>query len=177
MNSGKALKWVAILAAGLSGGCALIPVAALGVAGNVADIGSAAFSAGTEVFAGGKLESIEFCTFANAHAAARSMANDLRLRASELKRTKTDVVYRLADEHGAEIDLSISRRTAALCALRIDVGYFGSEAYARLLLKSVRARLPAASARPATRPVAPVDLNAPRTYGDFGSTQPVNTSD
>lgn len=163
----KSLGVVAIGLAGGTGGCALIPVAALGVAGSVADIGSAAFSTGTEVFSAGKLEAVELASFAHAQAAVRSTLNDLRLDLRSAEITKGVAKYDFRDDSGSDVEITLKRRTAAVCQLRVNVGYFGSEAYARLLLKSVRSRLPIVARRPATMPSEPVDLFAPREFPGF----------
>ena len=170
----KVLRLAALSVLLTANGCALLPVAALGVAGNVADIGSAAFSAGTEVFNAGKLESFEFCSFEQGQDAVRSMLNDLRLHSTKSEFEKNKAYYLWEDETGATVDITVRERSAAVCGFRIDVGYFGSEAYARLLLKSIRARLPLVQARPTTQPINPVDLNAPRTYRP---TTPADDSD
>lgn len=172
MNCRRSLKllgWAgAVLAGGTMSGCiAALPVAALGVAGQVSDIGSAAFTAGTEIFTGGKLESVEFTTFENGQAAVRSTLNDLRLHLDDSSYTKERARYDFSDDGGAKIRIDVNRRTSAVCQLRIDVGYFGSEAYARLLLKSVRARLPIVARHSATQPASPVDLTQPREYPNF----------
>jgi hypothetical protein len=151
-----------VAALGLGGCIAALPVAALGVAGDVADIGSTAFTAGTEVFNSGKLESVEFATFDQARAAVRSTLNDLRLNLDQSTATKTKARYDFSDDIHDEVRIDLVQRSPAICGVRIDVGYFGSEAYARLLLKSVRGRLPLFAGRAATQPAQPVDLFKPR---------------
>lgn len=152
---------------GLGGCIAALPVAALGVAGDVADIGGTAFTAGTEVFNSGKLESVEFATYDQAQAAIRSMLNDLRLKQTKSSFTKTKARYDFTDDVGEKVRIDVLQRSAAIVGVRIDVGYFGSEAYARLLLKSVRGRLPLFSGRAATQPAQPIDLFRPRVNTAF----------
>ncbi|HEX8323231.1 MAG TPA: DUF3568 family protein [Tepidisphaeraceae bacterium] len=152
----------ACLTGGMLSGCALLPLAALGAVGQVSDIGSTAFSAGTEVFTSGKLEAVEFCRFDQAQAAIRSTLSDLRLPLKSSKFTKETATYDFEDDSGSDVTFELMRRSPAICQIQVDVGMFGSEAYARLLLKSVRARLPLMDGRPATRPSTPVDLFAPK---------------
>ncbi|MGC4030310.1 MAG: DUF3568 family protein [Tepidisphaeraceae bacterium] len=158
---------ILVLVAASAGGCAAIPVAALGVAGNVSDIGSTAFSVGTEVFSSGKLESVEFATFEQTEQAVRWMLNDLRLRVKELESDKTTAFYKIEDDSESEVKITVTRRTAAICGVRVDVGWFGSEAYARLLLKSIRGRLPSVRGGAATQPAAPMNLSHPALPAGF----------
>ncbi|MDB5326576.1 MAG: hypothetical protein JWM57_2145, partial [Phycisphaerales bacterium] len=130
-------------------------------------IGNTAFTAGTEIFSSGKLESVEFTTFEHAQAAVRSMLNDLRLHLDQTEFSKQRARYDFSDLAGASIRIDLVRRTSAICQVRIDVGMFGSEAYARLLLKSVRARLPIVARQSATQPTSPVDLRKPREFSNF----------
>lgn len=148
----------------LAGGCIAAPIAALGLVGQATDIGSAAFSAGTEVFTSGKLETVEFSAFDQADRAIRSTLNDLRLDSERTQDKKGHVHYASTDEYGSTTKIDVWKRSSALVDMRVDVGWFGSEAFARLLLKSIRHRLPAAATAAATRPVNPVDLQKPRTY-------------
>lgn len=150
-----------------TGGCVALPVAALGLAGQVTDIGSTAFSVGTEVFTSGKLESVELATFEQAEQAVRWMLNDLRLSIKELESDKTKAFYKIEDDNGAEVKITVRRRTAAICGVRVDVGWFGSEAYARLLLKSIRGRMPSVRNSSATQPSLPVDLSHPKLAPGF----------
>ena len=160
---------LAVGAAALAGGCIAAPVAALGVVGQATDIGSAAFSAGTEVFTNGKLETVEFSAFDQADRAIRSTLNDLRLDSHRTQGRKNHAHYTTTDEYGSTTKIDVWKRTSALVDIRVDIGWFGSEAFSRLLLKSIRHRLPAAATAAATRPTSPVDLQKPRTY------EPVNT--
>lgn len=158
---------LACSAGGVTGGCIALPVAALGLAGNISDIGNTAFSAGTEIFSSGKLESVEFTTFEHAQAAVRSTINDLRLKLDQSEFSKRRATYDFSDQADSSIRIDLIRRTSAICQIRIDIGIFGSEAYARLLLKSVRARLPIVARQSATQPTSPSDLQKPRDYPNF----------
>ena len=164
----------AVLTLGLStlAGCVAAPIAALGVVGNVTDIGSAAFSTGTEVFTGGRLESVEFCTQHQGEVAVRWMLNDLRLRTETVETDDDRTQFVISDDTGSKVEIELVRRTAAVCQMRINVGWFGSEAYARLLLKSVRGRLPAVTGSPATLPANPVDLRHPHYPQGFLTDEP-----
>jgi Protein of unknown function (DUF3568) len=130
------------------GGCALIPLATLGT---VFGIAGTAVSTGPEVYALGKLDRAVMASDGDCRRAIRAAAGDLRLRiAVDGKRACGQKwEFELRDERKSEIEITVERRTAMLCRVRVDVGVFGSEAIARLVMEVIESHLPHAATRPA----------------------------
>lgn len=125
-----------------AGGCAAIPVAAVGT---LAGAGASAVSTGNDIVRLGKLDTAEMASFDQVVSAARLGASDLCLR-DEPDEQRDHGVLRLhfVDDKGAGVKVDVEARTARLVRIRIDVGWFGSQQVARLLLARLRARLPRA---------------------------------
>jgi hypothetical protein len=138
------LRWdflLVLLVAFSSGGCALIGLPAIATALGIA---SSAASIGGSVYSQGKLDSSEMSTMPNWTASVYAAADDLHLKikkpadpapASQPVATMTIV---LEDDLGSTISLTAERRTQTLLHSRVDVGVFGSEPTARLLLQRIR---------------------------------------
>ena len=122
------------------GGCAAIPLATLGTIGGVT---ASAVSTGHDVYKSGKLDSAEMGTYGEILAAALAAGTDLDLRLLQ-NRLRNDGYAEIivTDERGAQATIKLDRRTARLTVIRIDVGPFGSEVAARLILERLRANLP-----------------------------------
>ena len=133
-------------------GCAAIPLAALGTA---LGVGASAVSTGASVYSLGKLNSAEHATADAVRHAAEATADELDFRTLRGGFDEAGRVYtvRWADALGATLDVVIDQRSARLTWLRIDVGVFGNEPTARLILERIRARLPNANARVDNAPV------------------------
>ena len=125
-----------------TGGCAAATLAAFGTfAGGV----STAASAGVEVWGWGKLDTAEMTSFDDAIAAAKSAAEDLRLRPEPRKEHRKSTAREslvFFDDKGARTTVIIERRSPMLTYIGIHVGIFGSESTARLFLTRLRAHLP-----------------------------------
>jgi len=123
--------------AGISaGGCA---TAAVATAGTVAGIAASAVSTGADIYRMGKLDSADQARFDDWIAAARAAAVDLDLKVERWSDNgKGEWGCTLADERKSTISVSVERRTETLCRTRIDVGLFGSEPTARLILTRMR---------------------------------------
>jgi len=128
----------AVAAAGLTGagGCATAAVAS---AGTMVGLAASAVSTGADAYRLGKLDSADEARYAEWVAAVHAAAAELHLK---LEKESDDGkgVYRctLRDDRGSKIKLGVERRTETLCRTRIDVGWFGSEPTARLLLWRIR---------------------------------------
>lgn len=119
-----------------AGGCT---TAAVATAGTVAGIAASAVSTGADAYRMGKLDSADQVRFEQWIASARAAAVDLDLNVVKwTDNGKGEWWCTLADERRSMIGISIERRTAALCRTRIDVGLFGSEPTARLILNRMR---------------------------------------
>ena len=130
--------FILLIAAG--GGCAAIPLATLGT---VAGISTSAISTGREVFTLGKLDTTELAGYPETLVAARRAAAELCLRPKgpeKLKDFTAQLVF--VDDKGATVDVDVDRRTEMMVRIRVDVGLFGSEVTARLLLTRLRQYLP-----------------------------------
>ena len=137
-------------------GCATVTVA---TAGTIAGIAATSISTGAEVYKWGKLDAVEMDTFEDSVAAVRLAARDLQLKI--VKDLKPDAKqdrwsFLLSDDLKDTISIDLDRRTQRLTAMRINVGLFGSEPTARLVLARIRTHLPSLaapgrSAAPTTR--------------------------
>lgn len=129
-----------ILLATHCAGCAALPVATLGT---LLGVTASAVSTGTEIYQLGKLDTAEIAALGHAAEASRCAAADLCLHPRREQWDKGQVVRLVfADSKHARIKVRLERRTARLVRVRVDVGWFGSEATARLFLGRLRARLP-----------------------------------
>jgi hypothetical protein len=124
------------------GGCALIPLATVGA---VVDIAGTAASAGPAVYKAGKLDTAFIADSIVVEAAVRAAAADLCLRVmrDSSKDKRGDVwVYQFEDDWKTKVEVTLERRTRMLCLCRINVGFFGSEPTARLVLTGIEQHLP-----------------------------------
>jgi hypothetical protein len=140
----KMLRWFLLL--GLSVSCTSCITASLATIGTVlGSLGSAA-STGSDVYKLGKLDSALMCDAADCHHAALLAAHDLGL-APKFDRTSpgADPVWNMAflDDQKSQVGICIEQRTRCLCRCRVDVGLFGSEPTARLMMDKIRSHLPA----------------------------------
>jgi hypothetical protein len=128
---------VASLAAAGGGGCAAVPLAMIGTALGV--VGSAASVGGT-VFSQGKLDSAELATADQWAAAVRAAAAELCMSVAETPPTAVDGTrtFTLTDDHKSAVDVRVEPRTRTMVRSRVDVGLFGSEPTARLILARIR---------------------------------------
>ncbi len=141
---------LAVAIAPFCGGCALIPVATLGA---VFDIAGAAVSTGPAVYAAGKLDTAFMADSSQVEDAVRRAAADLHLKivhdCSQSKRG--DVwLFQLEDDWKSRIEVNLERRTPTLCRCRVNVGLFGSEPTARLVMGRIELHLPPTPVPPAT---------------------------
>ena len=136
-------------------GCAALPLAALGT---VADVSSSIIGTGSEVFSLGKLDSVEHAKLGQCEVAVRQTVEQLHFRFTADQFDNESHTFTIADDHDDEIAIEIHSMTARVCAIRIDVGIFGSEPLARLLLRGIRAHLPA-DLSPATQQLDLRELN------------------
>jgi hypothetical protein len=131
----------------VSGGCAAASVATVG---SIAGIAASSISTGAEIYNLGKLDAVEMDRFEDCDTAVRLAVSDLQL--SIIKdafdpRKSGRRSFRLSDDLKETIDIRVQRRTERLTAIRIDVGLFGSEPTARLVLARIRAHLPSHTLR------------------------------
>lgn len=131
----------ATLAALSAGGClATLPLETIGT---LAGITASAVSTGGDVYKLGKLDTAEMCRLVDATEAVRNAADDLSLHLRrDTVRDDGVAEFFLVDDHDQQIDVHVNPRTESLMLLRIDVGLFGSEVTARLILARIRAHLP-----------------------------------
>jgi hypothetical protein len=137
----------AVTAAG-AGGCT---TAAVVSAGTMAGLAASAVSTGADVYRLGKLDSADEAHFDEWIGAVRAAAADLQLKIEKESRNNEKGEWRctLVDDRRSKTRVIVQRRTGTLCRTRIDVGWFGSEPTARLILAHVRLH-----GDPATRPRA-----------------------
>jgi hypothetical protein len=131
-----------------AGGCATAGIAAAGTAAGIAS----AISTGGDVYRLGKLDSADEIPYDQWIAACRSAAATLHYTViKESDKGKGVWVCILRDARRSRVDLTVDRRTESFCLTRIDVGVFGSEPTARLILATIRRRAGIATAtQPAT---------------------------
>lgn len=148
MNRLRLAPIVLCCAAASLSGCAALPLAALGT---VIGVGASAVSTGASVYSLGKLNSAEPASADQVRHAMEAAADELDLRAqpgSGFDESGITYTGHWTDAFGAKIDVIIQQRSSRLTRLRIDVGVFGNEPTARLVLARVRDHLPIATTRP-----------------------------
>jgi hypothetical protein len=128
--------------------------AGLGLTAAASAIGSvgSALDTGTSVYQNGKLDSAEMATLDQCTRAIRAAAEELGLRIMTDKPAGHGK-YRMAmvDDRDKVIDIWLDQRSKSLARLRIDVGLFGSEPTARLILGRFRLHLAKIRGDPTTR--------------------------
>lgn len=147
VNPPPAVRWrqptlalLFFLIASHAGGCAAVPVAALG---SVLGVTASAVSTGGDIYRLGKLDAVEVATFDEAVEAAYLAAAELRLANKGAEPRKGEAVQvSFADDKGAGMKVRVEPRTPRLVRVRVDVGWFGSEMTARLFLSRLRVYLP-----------------------------------
>jgi hypothetical protein len=120
-------------------GCAALPLAAVGT---VAGITATAVSTGADVYSMGKLDSAELATLDDVHGAVHQSAEEMGF---ELRReqAKPNVFgFEFIDQRNSITKVTLEARTPRLMRIRINVGVFGNEPTARLMLKRIRTHLP-----------------------------------
>jgi hypothetical protein len=135
-----------------------VPIATVST---VAGLAATTVDTGADLYKLGKLDSADLATADEAFAAAKAAANEMGFALKGLSVAPSEhsrLVY--VDDHGAQMTVTIRRRTATLTHTRIDVGLFGSEPVARLFLARLRGHLPP-TASPAPGPQAPAGLGQP----------------
>jgi Protein of unknown function (DUF3568) len=132
-------------------GCAAASLATLGT---VAGLGATAVGTGANVYSLGKLDSAEMHGADTTWAAVNDAARDLSLTPVFATVDGPKWFVRYTDARHDTIEFTLDARTDTLTRVRIDVGLFGDEPTARLLLQRVRARLPAPTTRPVEAPEA-----------------------
>lgn len=139
-------KWFVLLTIAvlplLCGSCELIPLATLATVFGIA--GTAATTAPV-VYQQGKLDTVFMADYAEVRAAVQLAARDLRLRIVRSRpASKHEPIwdYKLEDDMKSKLEITVERRSANLCRCRIDVGLFGSEPTARLIMSRISAHLP-----------------------------------
>lgn len=154
IRAANTLRISAIVALALfCGGCELIPLATLGA---VFDIAGATAQVGPAIYHQGKLDIAFMARYADVQNAVRSAAADLRLHVlRDGQAGKADNVwnFQLQDDLKSNISVTIERRSPMLCRCRVNVGYFGSEPTARLVMKRIVSHLPSthsAASQPST---------------------------
>jgi hypothetical protein len=137
-------QWLAVVATLLltCSSCALIPLATVGA---VVDIAGTAASAGPAVYKAGKLDTAFMADSVVVESAVRAALVDLCLRTDRdsSKDKRGDIwIFQFEDDRKTKIEVILERRTRTLCSCRVDVGFFGSEPTARLVLSRIEQHLP-----------------------------------
>lgn len=125
-------------------GCELIPLAAVGAA---FDIAGSTVATGPAIYHQGKLDIAFMSEYPVVQQAVRSGAADLSLKVScEHQAGKQEGAWEfvLHDDLKAQIVVTVERRSQTLCLCRVNVGFFGSEPTARLLMNRIGVHLPSA---------------------------------
>ena len=127
------------------GGCVIAPVVA---AGAVVGAASSAVSTGNDVYRLGKLDTAVMANYDDSREAVREMAANLRLHiVGDAQEGKHKEIwnFQLVDDHKETVDVQIQQRSGMLCLIRVDVGWFGSQPTADLMMHAIRTHLPAAA--------------------------------
>ncbi|MDY7107365.1 MAG: DUF3568 family protein [Planctomycetota bacterium] len=125
----RALLCITLLA--LSGCAAGLDLAVIGAASQAAGTGSAVFSAG-------KLKAVGMADVESARRAVLIAADETSLTVEEVTSSRIGR-YRivLKDDRNARVWVYLDQRTPTLTRLQVNVGLFGSEPTARLLLTRI----------------------------------------
>jgi len=124
------------------GGCALIPLATLstvvGMAGDVAPVAPAVFHAG-------KLDVTMMTKYDEVLPAVRQAAWDLQMHVVRDQKNgggDWDWDFQLRDDKKEKVEITVRKCTATMCKCQVDVGLFGSEPTARLIMWRIEMHLP-----------------------------------
>jgi hypothetical protein len=121
-------------------GCITASLATLGTV--VGFLGSAA-STGADVYKLGKLDAALMATPVEIHQAVRDSACDLGLElVSDPSGDPNVWQAKLLDDQKRDITVRVESRASHLCICRVDVGFFGSEPVAKVIMERIRAHLP-----------------------------------
>jgi hypothetical protein len=110
-----------------------------------------AVSAAPEVYSAGKLDAALRVDDGDCRRAVRRAAADLQLRiVRDQKRSggRQRWDFELQDDRKSEIEITVEKRSAMLCWCRVDVGLFGSEPTARLVMQVIESHLPPSATGP-----------------------------
>jgi Protein of unknown function (DUF3568) len=129
-----------------SSGCV---TATLVTAGTVIGAASSAVSTGADVYRLGKLDTAVMATYNDSREAVREATANFRLKVvwdEQEGKHKNIWSFRLADDLKETVDITIEQRSEMLCLIRVDVGWFGSQPTAQLLIDKIRTHLSANAA-------------------------------
>jgi hypothetical protein len=132
--------------------CAGCITASIATVGAVLDAASSAVTTGSDVYQLGKLNGAVMGSYVECCNAVRLAAADLRLHIIRDYKTgkRGDIgKFRLQDDLKNVTDIVIERRAERLCLCEVNVGFFGSEPTASLIMDRIRQHLPTT---PTTRP-------------------------
>ena len=118
-----------------SSGCSA-PVA-LGIIGAAGSDGPVVFNH----LSGGKSESYCIAKYDDVVAAVLNAGEALSLEVKEKKVDKNLAVIRYCDAKNESIDLSVERRSDTMTSIKLDVGWFGSVAFSRLMARQIISEL------------------------------------
>ena len=165
------IRLLAVLTLLLTGaGCATGVTVA--TAASVASLAGSTLDTGTDVYSMGKLNTAEMASIPDVVEASRLAAKDLKLTIMTDKQ-RGDGVVRMAmvDNRHKVVDLWLDPRTPNLTRIEIDVGWFGSQPTATLILSRLRMHLNEIQAGSTTRPATTRKaLSFRATHPDVGMT-------
>lgn len=136
------------------GGCAEATIA---TASTLVGVAAAGISTGADVYRMGKLNSADLARLDQSIDAVHAAAGDMHFVIEKEEYYATGK-WRctLSDERKTRIRIYLERRTQTLCWTKIDVGIFGSEPTARLILARMRQHVPTSQPFGAESPSAPI---------------------
>jgi hypothetical protein len=153
MISWRRVFWV-VLGAGVllaTGGCEIIPLATLSTAFSIA---GTVGSTGPEVYSSGKLDTAIRADADDCRRAVRLAATDLGLRIVRDRKLPGDRQqwdFKLVDDRQSVIEITVERRAPMLCWCQVNVGIFGSEPTAKLIMGTIESHLSPAATQPSSR--------------------------
>ena len=125
-----------MMASGL-GGCAAGVVAPVG-----GDVAGAVVGKSDELFWRGKVEADEAVSFDETVGAAKTAADELKLTTKGQEKHESWLKLKYRDDRKDTVEVTLTRRTAKLTEIRTDVGFFGSAAFARTVMRQILDDLP-----------------------------------
>ena len=145
----RALALLTLLLA--STGCATGVTVA--TAASVASLAGSTLDTGTDVYSMGKLKTAEMAAIPDVVEATYQASRDLKLTMMTDKQRGDGVVrMALVDDRHKVVDLWLDPRTPNLTRIEIDVGWFGSQPTATLILNRLRVHLNEIQTGSTTRP-------------------------
>jgi hypothetical protein len=109
---------------------------------SAATVGAGAADAGVTRFELGKVKRFEIARYEDVIEASRRAAENLSLELKKEKLEEDRALFTYLDDKAQRIDILIEGRTETIAYIKIDVGIFGPQGLALLVLNQILSELP-----------------------------------